>query len=79
MIQKFSVRPPDPGKSIGDLSGGNVQRVVPARELSQKVRALVAANPSFGLDFKAVYFFHDRLIEARNQGAVTAHESATLQ
>ena len=75
----FSVRPPDPGKSIGDFSGGNVQRVVPARELSQKVRALVAANPCFGLDFKAVDFFHDCLIEARNQGAGTAHESATLQ
>ena len=69
MIRKFSVRPPDPEKSIGDLSGGNVQRAVLARELSQKVRVLVAANPCFGLDFKAVDFIHDRLIEARNQGA----------
>jgi simple sugar transport system ATP-binding protein len=70
MIQKFSIRPPDPDAPLGDLSGGNVQRAVLARELSSaEVRVLVAANPCFGLDFKAVNFVHDRLIEARNDGA----------
>ena len=70
MIQKFSIRPPDPDARLGDLSGGNVQRTILARELSSgEVRVLVAANPCFGLDFKAVAFVHDRLIEARNQGA----------
>jgi general nucleoside transport system ATP-binding protein len=70
MIQKFSVRPPDPDAPLGDLSGGNVQRGILARELSSgEVRALVAANPCFGLDFKAVKFVHDRLTEARNNGA----------
>jgi ABC-type uncharacterized transport system ATPase subunit len=70
MIQKFSIRPPDPDTPLGDLSGGNVQRAVLARELSSgEVWVLVAANPCFGLDFKAVNFVHDRLIEARNNGA----------
>ena len=70
MVEKFSVRPSWPEAPIGDLSGGNVQRAILARELSSgKVRVLVAANPCFGLDFKAVDFIHDRLIEVRNQGA----------
>jgi ABC-type uncharacterized transport system ATPase subunit len=47
-----------------------VQRAVLARELSSgEVRVLVAANPCFGLDFKAVAFIHDRLVEVRNRGA----------
>lgn len=70
LISRFSVRPPDGDAPIGDLSGGNVQRAILARELSSgKVRVLVAANPCFGLDFKAVDFIHDRLLEARNEGA----------
>ena len=70
MIRKFSVRPPDPDIPVGDLSGGNVQRAILARELSSgEVRVFVAANPCFGLDFKAVEFVHDRLTEARNDGA----------
>ena len=70
LIAKFSVRPPDPAAMIGDLSGGNVQRAILARELSSgEVQVLIAANPCFGLDFKAVAFIHDRLVEARNQGA----------
>jgi ABC-type uncharacterized transport system ATPase subunit len=79
MIQKFSIRPPDPDAPLGDLSGGNVQRAVLARELSSaEVRVLVAANPCFGLDFKAVNFIHDRLIEARNGGAAVVLISEDL-
>jgi simple sugar transport system ATP-binding protein len=70
LTRRFSVRPPNPEAPIGDLSGGNVQRAVLARELSSsKVDVMVAANPCFGLDFKATDFIHDRLVEARNQGA----------
>jgi general nucleoside transport system ATP-binding protein len=70
LIARFSVRPPLPDAPIGDLSGGNVQRAVLARELaSGDVRVLVAANPCFGLDFKAVDFIHNLLVETRNKGA----------
>jgi ABC-type uncharacterized transport system ATPase subunit len=70
MIEAFSVRPPNPDAPIRDLSGGNVQRAILARELSSgNVKVLVAANPCFGLDFKAVDFIHDRILEARNRGA----------
>jgi ABC-type uncharacterized transport system ATPase subunit len=78
LISRFSVRPPLPDAPIGELSGGNVQRAILARELSGEVRVLVAANPCFGLDFKAVDFIHDLLLETRNQGAAVLLVSEDL-
>jgi simple sugar transport system ATP-binding protein len=50
------------------LSGGNVQRTVLARELDGEVALLVAANPCFGLDVKAVSEIRARIVAARNAG-----------
>jgi ABC-type uncharacterized transport system ATPase subunit len=70
LVRRFSVQPTSPDTPIGDLSGGNIQRAILAREFSSgEVRVLVAANPCVGLDFKAVDFVHDRLMDARNSGA----------
>ena len=79
LIGNFSVRPPNADAPIGDLSGGNVQRAVLARELSSgKIGVLVAANPCFGLDFKATDFIRDKLLEARNHGAAVLVVSEDL-
>jgi general nucleoside transport system ATP-binding protein len=79
LIARFSVRPPSPDAPIGELSGGNVQRAILARELSGgDVRILVAANPCFGLDFKAVDFIHSLLLETRNKGAAVLLVSEDL-
>jgi len=78
LIARFSVRPPLPDAPIGELSGGNVQRAILARELSSDVRILVAANPCFGLDFKAVDFIHNLLVETRNRGAAVLLVSEDL-
>lgn len=69
LIDAFSVSTPGPATPIGHLSGGNVQRAVLARELSGDVRLLIAANPVFGLDFRAVQEIHGRLRTARDGGA----------
>lgn len=69
LIGQFSVSPSNPNSAIRDLSGGNVQRAILARDLSSSdLQVLVAANPCFGLDFKAVDFIHNLLVEARNNG-----------
>ena len=69
LIGKFSVKTRSPETPIGDLSGGNVQRAVLAREMSsENTRALIAANPCFGLDFAAVEYIHAQIIAARNKG-----------
>jgi len=69
LIADFKIRPPLPQFSLKMLSGGNVQRVVLARELSPlRVDLLVASNPCFGLDFDSANFIHSELISARNRG-----------
>ena len=69
LIERFGVKPPLPEARIEMLSGGNVQRAVLARELSEEVRVLIAANPCFGLDFAATAAIRAKIMEARNRGA----------
>jgi general nucleoside transport system ATP-binding protein len=69
LIADFNVRPPNPEAAIENLSGGNVQRAVLARELSEPVKLLIVANPVFGLDFAATAGIHQRLLAARDGGA----------
>ncbi len=71
-IAAFKVKTPGPGAAIRNLSGGNVQRAVLARELGAfndtPPRLLLVANPCFGLDFQAVAEIHARLRAARDAG-----------
>lgn len=79
LITAFSVKTPSPDTPISQLSGGNVQRAVLARELSaEKISLLIVANPCFGLDFKAVDFIHRSLVEARNRGVAVLLVSEDL-
>ncbi len=79
LVQTFSVKTPSVDTPVGNLSGGNVQRTVLARELSSpNVRLLIAANPSFGLDFAAVDFIHDMIVDARNRGVAVLLVSEDL-
>jgi len=79
LIRVFSVKTPSPDALIGTLSGGNVQRAVLARELSaDKIRLLIVANPVFGLDFAAVEYIHNQLVEARNRGVAVLLVSEDL-
>jgi general nucleoside transport system ATP-binding protein len=78
LIVEYGIRTPGPDAPIGSLSGGNVQRAVLARELSDDVAVLIASNPCFGLDFAAVAEIRTRLMEARNRGAAVLLISADL-
>ena len=77
-IADFKVRTPGPNVPIGDLSGGNVQRTILARELGEQPNVLVVANPCFGLDFTAVTEIHARIMAARNAGAAVLLVSEDL-
>ncbi|MEM0989997.1 MAG: ABC transporter ATP-binding protein [Pseudomonadota bacterium] len=69
LIDRYRIRTPGPDAPLHTLSGGNVQRTVLARELSEDVRLLVAQNPCFGLDASAAAEIRAQIIEARNRGA----------
>ncbi|MBS0451402.1 MAG: ABC transporter ATP-binding protein [Proteobacteria bacterium] len=68
LIDEFRVRTPSPDAPLEALSGGNVQRVVLARELSGQVRVLVVANPCFGLDFLTAAQIRQELRAQRDRG-----------
>jgi simple sugar transport system ATP-binding protein len=78
LIDAFRVKTQGEGAPIGSLSGGNVQRAVLARELSEPADVLLVSNPVFGLDFTAVAEVHARLIAARDRGAAVLMVSEDL-
>jgi simple sugar transport system ATP-binding protein len=68
LLQEFDVRGGGPQTLASSLSGGNQQKVVLAREVSRGPSALIAAQPTRGLDVGAIEFVHRRLVEERDRG-----------
>ena len=68
LIEKFDVRPRGCAEApAGTLSGGNQQKVIIAREVTNDKDLLIAVNPTRGLDVGAIEFVHKYLVEQRNK------------
>lgn len=68
LVEKFDVRPRGcEGAPAGTLSGGNQQKVIIAREVTNDKDLLIAVNPTRGLDVGAIEFVHRYLVEQRNK------------
>jgi simple sugar transport system ATP-binding protein len=78
LIAEYKVKTAGADAPMRSLSGGNVQRAVLARELSNDVSILITANPVFGLDFAAVAEIHARILAARDAGAAVLLVSEDL-
>ena len=78
LVEKFDIRTPSAFNQASSLSGGNKQKVVVARELSQELPVLVAAQPTRGVDVGSIEFIHNQLISARDNGAGVLLVSAEL-
>ena len=68
LIAEFDVRGGRPTSRGSELSGGNQQKLVIAREVSRDPRLLIAAQPTRGLDVGAIAFVHQRLVAERDEG-----------
>lgn len=69
MIDDYDIRPQDAAhKAAGQLSGGNQQKVIIAREVTNDKDLLIAVNPTRGLDVGAIEYVHRYLVEQRNKG-----------
>lgn len=68
LMEKFDVRPRKSHYKAGDLSGGNQQKVIIAREITDDPDVLIAAQPTRGLDVGAIEYVHHFLLEQRNRG-----------
>jgi simple sugar transport system ATP-binding protein len=78
LVKKFDIRTTSPAALASSLSGGNKQKVVIARELSQDLQVLIAAQPTRGVDVGSIEFIHKQLIAARDKGAGVLLVSAEL-
>jgi simple sugar transport system ATP-binding protein len=79
LIKEFDVRGGGPQTPASSLSGGNQQKVVIAREVARDPRALVAAQPTRGLDVGAIEFVHKRLVAERDEGKAVLLVSLELE
>jgi simple sugar transport system ATP-binding protein len=68
LIRDFDVRGGGPGSRAANLSGGNQQKLVVAREVDRNPRVLIAAQPTRGLDVGAIEYLHKRLVTERDRG-----------
>ena len=67
MVQARSTK----NKLVKSLSGGNIQKLVLARELYRQPRVLIAAQPTRGLDIGATEYVHQQLLQQRQEGIAT--------
>ncbi|MBQ6235826.1 MAG: ATP-binding cassette domain-containing protein, partial [Clostridia bacterium] len=78
LYRKFDIRGAGIHTEVGSMSGGNMQKVVVAREFTFDTPVLVISQPTRGVDIGAMEFFHTRIIEKRNEGAAILLSSADL-
>jgi len=78
LIAKFGVKIESERAAVGSLSGGNLQKVVVARELAHEAPVLIAEQPTRGLDVGATEFIHRQLIAERDKGRAVLLISAEL-
>ena len=78
LFEKFDMRGAGVDTKVGSLSGGNMQKVVVAREFSFDTPILIIAQPTRGVDVGAIEFIHKSIIEKRNSGCAILLVSADL-
>jgi simple sugar transport system ATP-binding protein len=78
LVKRYDVRTPGIDVPVQNLSGGNQQKVIIARELSGDPRVLMVAQPTRGLDVGSIEFIHRRIVEMRDAGAAVLLVSAEL-
>lgn len=78
-IAEVDIRPTDPGALTGEMSGGNQQKIVIARELNRpNNKVLICAQPTRGVDIGAIELIHKQIIAARDAGLAVLLFSAEL-
>lgn len=68
LVQQFAVKTPGLETPLKNLSGGNIQKLILARELSRNPKVLIAAQPTRGVDIGASEYIHKTLVQRRDMG-----------
>jgi simple sugar transport system ATP-binding protein len=78
LVKEFDIRTPTIETAARNLSGGNQQKIIVAREMASRPRVLLAAQPTRGVDIGAIEFIHRRLVAERDDGTAVLLVSAEL-
>lgn len=78
LVEEFRVKTPNLETPTKHLSGGNIQKLILARELSGNPKVLIAAQPTRGVDIGAAEYIHKRLTDERKRGTATVVISEDL-
>ena len=77
-VELFDIRTPSISIPVSNLSGGNQQKVIVAREFSRPIKLLFAAQPTRGLDVGSIEYIHSRIIQKRDEGCAILLVSTEL-
>ena len=77
--KNYDIRPADPSVKARQLSGGNQQKVILARELRQSPKLIIAMQPTRGLDVGAIQYVQQKLLDARLEGVAILLVSTELE
>ena len=77
-IEKFGIQPADPKIKTSVLSGGNIQKILLARELANQPDLVIAVTPTAGLDIATVDFVHQEITQQADEGAAVLLVSEDL-
>jgi simple sugar transport system ATP-binding protein len=78
LVENFDIRTPSINTPVRNLSGGNQQKVIVAREFSRPIKLLIASQPTRGLDVGSIEYIHKRVMEKRNEGCAILLVSTEL-
>ena len=78
LIRQYLIKCDDRDQEVGMLSGGNIQKVVVAREFSSSPKLIIANQPTRGIDVGASEFIRNKLVELRDEGMAVLLISADL-
>jgi simple sugar transport system ATP-binding protein len=71
LVEAYNCKTPSLETPVKNLSGGNIQKIILAREISRRPQVIIAAQPTRGLDIGATEYVHARLLEQREAGMAT--------
>ena len=77
-MKQFAIKAKNEKEKVSQMSGGNIQKVVVAREWKTAPRCMIAEQPTRGIDIGSADYIHHQLIEMRNEGAAVLLVSADL-
>jgi simple sugar transport system ATP-binding protein len=77
-VKAFDIRTPSIFIPVSNLSGGNQQKVIVAREFSRPIKLLIASQPTRGLDVGSIEYIHDQILKKRNDGCAVLLVSPEL-